>query len=160
MSQGVKHSLGNRVNNVAITLHGDRWHLACHCDHIQRWVGVQPLCCTPNANCVVCQLYFNKNIDFDVRNRASRLSSTICCHLPCQHSPCSARQKWNHRGAFFAGCVEPLHTTGNLQSSYRKLSMCDPDEYCSDISLLLDHICKVHFLSGPPFSSQELHGSS
>ena len=37
------------------------------------YINVKPLCCTPETNNIVCQLYFKKIVNFP---------TVLCCNLP------------------------------------------------------------------------------
>ena len=52
------YSIGNAVNNIVITLDGDKWLLVYHGDYFVVYINVEPLCCTPETN-IAYQLYVN-----------------------------------------------------------------------------------------------------
>ena len=54
----VMYSIGNAVNNIVITLDGDKWLLVYHGDYFVVYINVEPLCCTPETN-IAYQLYVN-----------------------------------------------------------------------------------------------------
>ena len=44
------YSIGNIVNNILITLHGDRWKLGLYSDRFVMYKNIKSLCCTPEIN--------------------------------------------------------------------------------------------------------------
>ena len=51
------YCMGNTVNSIVLTLHGDRWQLETYSgDRFPAYTNVKSLCCTPETNTI---LYIN-----------------------------------------------------------------------------------------------------
>ena len=62
------YSMKNIVNNIIITLYGDRWLLYFLRRAFLMHINVESLCCTPETN-TVCQLYFNNFLKINTRDK-------------------------------------------------------------------------------------------